>query len=282
MADADVLALAYVASHPGDAARVLERLPTSEAAAFFSRLPARTVAPVLAAMSAHGGARVVGSVGDQVAASLLAAAGLHAAVGVLRHVPEPRRTRLIDALSTPVAAAARMLLGYPEDTAGAWADPRGLALAADTRVAEALDLVRGEAAGEATDVVVIDAQQRPVGMVDLGVLLRAPEWATLGGVMRALPASLRAATPVRSIAAHPAWRTHAALPVVGRGGRFIGVLRLAQLPHITASGARRAPAPGDATLAGFAARGYWGAVAGLVHAILFVLPAAKRVREDAP
>ena len=45
MSDTDRLTLAYVEAHPADAARVLERLPTAQATAFFGALPARALAP---------------------------------------------------------------------------------------------------------------------------------------------------------------------------------------------------------------------------------------------
>ena len=43
MAEAQTLTLAFVSSHPADAARVLEGLPAADAAALFASLPARAV-----------------------------------------------------------------------------------------------------------------------------------------------------------------------------------------------------------------------------------------------
>ena len=50
MAEAGTLTLAFVSSHPVEAARVLEGLPGADAAALFASLPARAAAPALAAM----------------------------------------------------------------------------------------------------------------------------------------------------------------------------------------------------------------------------------------
>ena len=50
MAEAGTLTLAFVSSHPVDAAKVLERLSVADAAALFTNLPARAAAPVLEAM----------------------------------------------------------------------------------------------------------------------------------------------------------------------------------------------------------------------------------------
>ena len=62
---------------------------------------------------------------------------------------------------------------------------------------------------------------------------------------------------------------------------MIGVLRLSVLRE--ASGRVRVEGADEGmTLAGFAARGYWEAVAGLVRACLALLPPAKPVAKDEP
>lgn len=281
MPDAGVLTLAYVSSHPADAARVLERHPTSEAAAVLARLPARAAAPALVAMFPPAAARVIGAVGDKVALGLLTAAGAQGAVGVLRHVPEPRRSRLVEGLPTITAVAARLLLGYPEDSVGAWADPQVVALAPGLYAQEAFARVRGEPEEEAVEVYVVGEGQRLLGVVDLATLVRAPDWKTLEGLMHPPAATLPAVMPLRSALSHPAWKRATQLPVVARGGRLIGALRLSVLTEAAARGSADG-GEGEVTLAGFAARGYWEAVAGLVRAFLVLVPAAKPVVKEEP
>ena len=280
MADAEVLTLAYVSSHPADAARVLERQSATEAAAVLARLPARAGAPALVAMLPPSAARVIAAVGDQVALALLTAAGAQGAVAVLRHVPEPRRSRLVDGLPMVTAVASRLLLGYPEDSVGAWADPQVVALAPDLGAQEAFARVRAEPDGEAREVYVVGEGQRLLGVVDLATLVRAPDWRTLEGLMQPPVATLSAAMPLTGAANHPAWKRATQLPVVARGNRLIGVLRLAVLADAAGRGRGGDRAGPDLTLAGFAARGYWDAVSGLVRAFLVLLPAAKPVRGD--
>jgi Mg/Co/Ni transporter MgtE len=279
VADAEVLTLAYVSSHPADAARVLESQPTSEAAAVFARLPARAAAPALVAMLPTAAARVIAAVSDSVALALLTAAGAHGSVAVLRHVGEPRRSRLIDGLPTATALASRLLLGYPEDTVGAWADPEAVALAPGISALEALDRLRGEPEAEGSALYVVGEDQRLLGVVDLSTLVHAPEWRSLDGLMQPPAATLSAMMPLGGAMSHPAWRRATQLPVVARGDRLIGVLRLSVLTQAFARG-RVEDGEGSMTLAGFAARGYWEAVAGLVRACLMLLPPAKPVAGD--
>lgn len=281
MADAETLTLAYVSSHPVDAARVLERQPTPEAASVFTRLPARAAAPALVAMLPTAAARVISASSDSVALGLLTAAGAQGAVAVLRHVAEPRRSRLIDALPTATALASRLLLGYPEDTVGAWADPEAVALTPETRAHEAYARVQGEPEADGSELYVVGADRRLMGVVDLSTLVHAPEWRSLEGLMRPPAAMLSAMMPLASAISHPGWTRATRLPVVARGDRLIGVLRLSVLRE--ASGRVRVDdADEGMTLAGFAARGYWEAVAGLVRACLALLPPAKPVAKDEP
>ena len=68
--------------------------------------------------------------------------------------------------------AFRLLLGYPEDTVGAWMDPRVLALPADTTAETEIRRLR-EAEGEnAASIFVIGPEQRVLGQADLPDVLR--------------------------------------------------------------------------------------------------------------
>lgn len=276
MADGEILTLAYVASHPSGAARVLEQRTPSEVAALFSRLPARAAAPALAAMLPTSGARVIMASSDHVAMGLLTAAGAQGAVAVLRHLPEPRRSRLVEGLPTATAVTARLLLGYPEDSVGAWADPQVVALSPTLSAHAAIDRVRAEAEGEAQGVYVVGEDQRLLGVVDLASLLRAPDWRSIDLLMIPPGATLSAVMPLHAAAGHPAWALATELPVVARGNRLIGVLRLSVLQQRLGKEGARAEEE-DITLAGFAAEGYWSAVSGVLRAFVALLPRARPV-----
>ena len=128
MAEAGILTLTYVSAHPDDAARVLESISPAEAAALFTDLPARAAAPALVAMLPPRAAELLGALDDGRALGLLTAAGPQGAVAILRHIAEPRRSQLLQGLPTTTAVASQMLLGFSEDTIGAWTDPAMLAL----------------------------------------------------------------------------------------------------------------------------------------------------------
>ena len=280
MADAETLTQAFIDAHPSDAARELAALPANEAAALFVRLPPRLGGPVLAAMLPPTAARVLDALDNDRVMALLASIGVQPAVAILRHLPDPRRSRLIDGLPTAVALASRMLLGYPEDTVGAWTDPDIVALPPETTVADATARIR-VATSDVGRVHVIGPGERLVGTVELAALLRAQETAQLGSVLGEPPHVLAAVASLAGAATHRGWNLTASLPVVERGDRLVGVLRRATLARALRRTGADARAREQESLSAVLARGYWDALSGLVAATITLLPSARPVKGPA-
>ncbi|HEY5635780.1 MAG TPA: hypothetical protein VIS77_02680 [Burkholderiales bacterium] len=275
MADPQRLTLAFMEAHPRDAARVLERIPAAQAAELFEHLPARVAAPAFAVMLPTAAARNLDALDDEAATALLAALGTQAAVIVLRHVGEPRRTQLVERLPTHTAIASRLLLGYPDDSAGAWCDPEVVLLGADVNAADAIARVRAAPGARIEDVYVAGSNERLLGTVSLAVLLRAPAATLLGELATRPVAVLPAATPLSGAIAHRAWQQVAELPVIERGEQLVGVLRRATLTRVLARQRAAAEEAPDANVLGVVAGGYWHMVSGLIGACVAALPGAR-------
>ncbi len=265
------LSLAFMRSHPTQAAQVLESLPPADAAALFGQTPARLGAAVLAAMLPHRAAHCIAALADARALELLAPLGTQPTVALLRHLPEARRRLLIAGLPTATALTSALLLDYAEDTLGAWADPDVVMLPADTHVPHALEHLRQTPAHPL--VCVVDSERRLVGMVSLGALLQAQDGATLAMLMQPPGHVLTAHAPLPATPAHPGWESHSVLPVVEPDGRLIGVLT-----HDALTRALRRTAPvsaamsSEGTLPVLLARSYWQALSGLLEGGLALLP----------
>jgi magnesium transporter len=280
MAEPEALTLTYISAHPAEAARVLERIPGADAAELFATVPARAGAPVLTAMLRSAAARIFGSLDDAPALALLGASGVQAAMTMLRYVPEPRRSRLLGGLPTATAVASRVLLGYPDDSVGAWADPDVIALAPETRVSDALERVRDGDERKVEQVYAVDNEQRLVGIVDLLELLRVPDSSTLAAVLHKPLAMLTAMTPLTGAATQRGWQQSSVLPVVERDGRLIGVMHRATLARALARSLATAQPAAEVTITGVLTRGYWDAASGLAEAGLWLLPPAKPVQSE--
>jgi magnesium transporter len=275
--DLDDLTQAFVAAHPVDAARELERLDEQDVAALLEQAPARLTAPVLEAMLPTVAARCLALVSPAHATLLLGSLGAPSAASILRHLAEPQRKVLLDALPTAAALACRALLRYPDDAVGALVDTSVVVLPMGATVAEALAAVRRREAETATDVYVVGDDHRLLGVVTLPSLLRAANEVRLRTMLRPA-AALPALMPQAGAISHPAWRESSLLPVLEHGGRFLGALSAATLRRAVAT----RPAPAEATeqsLAGVLGEGYWSAVSSLAQAIVSLLPAPSVGRE---
>ena len=87
------LSLAFLEAHPGDAARVLERLAPNVAADLLKSIPQRLAAPVARQMLPLFSARAMDKLADDSAVGLLRAMGPQAGVALLRQMPTTRADR---------------------------------------------------------------------------------------------------------------------------------------------------------------------------------------------
>jgi magnesium transporter len=264
------LSFAFMRSHPARAAGVLEALAPEEAAAPFERVPARLGATVLAAMLPRRAARCVERLGDERVLELLTVMGTQSMVALLRHLPPARRDRLTARLPAAAALATSMLLGYTEETVGAWSDPDVVVMPADTRAGDALARLR-ETSMVHPHVFVTGSERRLVGVVPLTTLLQAPAGGTLASLMQRPAAVLPAYGPLAAAPAHPGWASSSLLPVVEPGDRLVGVLSRDALARALQHLAPPEPAA-PATLPGLMARGYWQALTALLQGGLALLP----------
>jgi magnesium transporter len=274
--DPQTLTLAFMRGHPGQAARVLEGLPPDQAGALFARTPARLGGLVLAAMLPRRAARVIAELDDARALELLAPMPTQPQVALMRHLPDTRRRTLIAGLPTAAALASALLLGYGEDSLGAWADPDVVLLTADSRAGDALERMR-QSAGIHPLVFVADAERRLAGSVSLQVLLSAPAGAMLATLMQRPPALLQAFAPLAAVADHSAWELSSLLPVVEPGDRLVGVMTRDALTRALRQARPPTAKAGAETLPGLLVLGYWQALSGLLQGGLALLPAVAPV-----
>lgn len=276
MTSSEALTYAFLEAHPVDAARVLERLPPASAAALLQSAPLRLASPVLRQMLPLAGARCLEQFDDSETAGLLRSVGAQAGVSLLRYVGAERRARVLSQLPTALTLAYELLLGYPEDTVGAWMDPRALALPADMTSGEALERVRLADEALIADPFVIDRNQRLLGYIELADLLRAHAASPLARLVRSNPHRLPAQARLAGLREHPGWREASTLPIVEHGDRLVGALTHAALQRALLT-EQSTPAMGktEDTLAGIAGA-YWYGVSTLIQALVGQLPVERQ------
>lgn len=283
MADSYALGLTFLEAHPGEAARVLETLPTHEASELFAAVPARLGANTLAAMLPTAAARILSDLPESAAIALAAAASTQSLVAMLRHVDPALRARVLAGVPAAAAVTVRMLLGFPDDTVGAWTDTGIVTVTASAAVGTALEQARAATDTELDRVFVVDAEQHLIGWIGLQGLLRADARALAGSLARPVAGVLSAIMPMASARTLAHWERVQMLPVVDRDQRLIGVLRRSALTRALRARIRGAAQAEHAeSVTGALAGSYWHIVSGLSSATLSLLPSVKRVLpEDA-
>jgi magnesium transporter len=264
MAEGEVLGRAFAADHPGEAADVLEGVPAAAVAAFLAELPAADAAAVLAAMLPGPAAGVVAAMAPEAGAAALRNVPPERAAALLRCLDRDRREALVTALRPGRRAAVKLLLAYPADTVGAWADPRVLAVRRDASVGHARRAVADSGTPAACDLYVVAGDRHLVGTVPVGKLLRLDPEEPVARVMDAEVAALPASLGVMEARGAPDWTGHGSLPVVDARGRLLGAVSAATLER--AAGVPGAPeaTPGPAA-AGELVTTYLQAVVGLLR-----------------
>lgn len=232
MQASELLTAAFLAAHPEDAARVLERLSPAEQGRVLVRSPAPAAAQVLQRFPPTVAAACLSSMPAAAAGAILEALPLDLKVNVIRPLGEHERARLLAALDPAAAEPLLRLLRYPEGTAGALMDPYVLTLPEDISVAESLRRTKASRQGLLYYLYVIDRQQRLVGVTTLRELMRARVSEPLATVIERDVAKINAHARSEEVVKSPYWRAFHALPVVDDKGFFLGVIRYETLQRL--------------------------------------------------
>jgi len=282
MADTTSLTRTFLESHADVAARVIEELPISAASALLSQTPARVCAPALQQMSPTVAQRILAVLPEDQVQGLLQSLGMQSAVAILRHFDKPRRDQLIAGLPGVSALASRILLGFPEDSVGAWIDPQLLIMPPDTTVEEAVRRVRIDVAGRASEIMLVGEQQHLIGIVQLSDLLRAPGPTALTSLARAHTMTIPAMMPLAAAAALSVWERALTAPVTDAGGRLIGALRRETVMDRLRISERTQYADDNSALTVILGAAYWTAISSLLKAALEALPSTEPVVTERP
>lgn len=276
MIKARELTLNYLEHYPSEAARVLEALDVATAAALMETTPSRLCAPVLAQMAPTLAARCLEPLADDQAVTLIRRLGPQHGAAILRFLGDARRNRLLAQLPAGRALAYRLLIGFPEDSIGAWIEPDVLTLAGDTRVGEAIRMARDHEGWAAQTLYVVNQKRALRGIVALQQLLRTNADMRLDYLMEPISHTLPAQAFMAGIRDHVGWETSSALPVVDHDGRFIGILNHSTLMRAL----KLRPSEGghqslDSTLASVTAM-YWLGFSAVLRALVSTLPGRPR------
>ncbi|MCY4602176.1 MAG: CBS domain-containing protein [Acidobacteria bacterium] len=229
-----ILADAFLAGHPAEAAREIECHPLPAIVAFLSDCSPDELARVVPAMDPALAAASLAAIDADHATGILAALPAAAASVVLRRVNADLRGPILERMQPAAAARIRMRLQYPADTAGALLDPAVLTAPPDLTVADALQRLGRADLRAHSYLFVVDADGVLAGVIGLGELLNAARDARVGAIARRELEVMHASAGRDAILTHPSWLDLQTPPVVDASGRLLGVMRYAMVRTLAA------------------------------------------------
>ncbi len=218
-----------VRRYPDAAARILEGADPEEAARLLETIASPEGLPLLERLTPAGAAEVLARLGADAARRLLPAMDPARAAATLARLEGDTRTRLLDLLPPPVAAELVSLMAYDADSAGHLMDPRAITLRPDASAGDALIRLRGARRRVVHEVFVVDPAGRLVGEVRVQDLATAEPEDPLEGLVRPVRAQVLPVASREEVVDLFTERKLSTLPVVDVEGRFLGVIRQADV-----------------------------------------------------
>ncbi|MDZ7791843.1 MAG: hypothetical protein U5L08_15370 [Xanthomonadales bacterium] len=224
------LKLAFVREHPAELAALLARQGTDAIMQALEDMPSKDCAALAASLPHARAVEILSAHEDETVKRWLDEADLDHALSVLLHLDAPRRTRVLDQLSSRGRRRRlRRLATYPASTVGSQVDPSVLSLDVNMPLTEAVDLLRAEQPEADRSVWLVDESGHYVGLLDSGqALVARSDRLKLREVLMELR-PVRADVSLAQACGLDEWLEHPELPVVDHRGHMLGVLSRARL-----------------------------------------------------
>ncbi|CAN5255394.1 magnesium transporter [soil metagenome] len=228
-----LLAQAELRQYPNEAAPLLERMPTHEAADLFEGQEPGLAADTLRRLRADRAGDVIQVLSEPAATRILAALEPTVAAALVARLDDEARAVRLAALDQTLARELSELMEYPPDVAGGLMDPRVTAFRPETTALEALAHLRTLGKRTIHEVFVVDEEKRLTASVGIQDLALAQPDIRLDELAEPNPSRVQALDPQEELVALVEERRLASIPVVDISGRLVGVIRYADLLRAT-------------------------------------------------
>lgn len=219
------LVIAFMKSHPAEAARILEAIAPEVRGAFLENVPVLVGAQMLKTLDLFSAAQCLEAMDLKRVGILMDELPADIDASLLRLMPEEKRVLIIDHLSQELAGNIKLLLSFPEGTAGAIMTPQVLSLPEDVTVKEAMARIGQFPRQVIYYLYIVNRLNQLSGVINMSELMLSDDEALLSSIMGKHVTHLSAEDGTESILAHPGWFDHHALPVVDQEGVLLGTIR---------------------------------------------------------
>ncbi|MFC1454207.1 CBS domain-containing protein [Verrucomicrobiota bacterium] len=215
----------FVKAHPLEAARILEKLGVKEVASFLKKAPPDSAAGVLKYIDRPTAAGCLELMDVKESTAIVARIPLEIASPVLRIARKQECEMILRGLPDKLSGQLRVLLRYPEGTAGAIMDPQAFTLPEDITIKEALKRLKKHPEHVESYIYVLNRDNVLTGLFSVRELIFAGMDNLVSSVMTNPPKRLSPGMRRHAIMENPDWNDYHLLPVVDETGIFLGAIK---------------------------------------------------------
>jgi magnesium transporter len=214
----------FINGHPQHAARILEGLQIEENTPFLEKLPWSMVARVIRFFDPFTAAKCLENMAPDSSSRAICDLPSEIASVFLRMMDDQKRDAIFEALPNELRARLKLLLRYPEGTAGALMCTSIFVVPDDITVGETLKRLRTYRGELSSYIFAVNRQQILAGYIDPHELLRAAPGEEVVSIMRPVQWRLSPRSKRQAVLNHPGWRELSSLPVVDEKGILLGCM----------------------------------------------------------
>jgi len=216
----------FIANHPIEATRIIEKLSNDEITDLLKEVPDGLAVAIIELLERNRAAFCLQEMGVQASATILEEMKVSSAQLLLRLMKDNYRDKIFDNISENASAYLRSMLKYTPDCAGALMDPFVLTLFDDLSVKEAIVHLKGFSGKALPDIFVLKRDQTLAGVADLSELVKAVPGEPIQSLTNTNVPKVFARLNLTALKEHRGWVDHYALPVVDNSEIFLGAIRL--------------------------------------------------------
>ncbi|WP_193173213.1 magnesium transporter [Nisaea nitritireducens] len=222
---AQALASHYLTAYPNEAARTIDTLPEAAVTDLLTSLEPPQIVPVLNALPAMLATPVLMAMPKAIRKAVIEKADRNRAVPLLGQMSKEQREGLYAELPAALSAELRMMLEYPDGTAGRLMDTVVFSLPGDTTVERALELLRQRDPERVHFIKLLDNENRLSSLVDVRQLAFSAPETRLTEISRAVVDVVSPMDPREDVVRKFEEHDMEELPVIDVDGRILGLIR---------------------------------------------------------
>jgi len=232
MSNLFTLAAGLAEDEPGMAAAALLELEPSAIAAFLAALPGNQGPQILAELPSPLAASCLEMLPAQQSAIWLQTIGYPLKTRIARAMSFDALSRILAEIPKSSARQISQDIAYLPDSVGAWIEESACVVQEDETVGDCLMKLRRQRQPLEHALVITGKGGRYGGLVSLGALVKAPDKILVGTLADRFIPALNPDTTLIEAAERTEWNTHLFLPVSGKRGSFLGILKVERLRNV--------------------------------------------------